>query len=109
MSGRLNSLPAELRRVTLDAREAEAKRLYGLEALRDGMTKAAGEGQDHHLIDGRDGLDLRTTAAAKAATVWLTVQRIEWAWRARPGSSGGEDGVTPYTLVLSWKKTAAAD
>jgi len=105
MSTVLKALMPELRRVTDEARNATAAKLYGLERLRDAMTKEAKAGFDFADIAAPDGLDLRHTPAAVAALEWLGGQNFQTSWEARAGASGG-DGATSYSLRISWKPPA---
>lgn len=95
-------LRPELERTALEAREAMAAVLFNLNRVRDAMATAAGKGLRYYVIQPAGFLDLKETAAAKAAVEWLKEEgfTVTWDPRRSPAISTHEDSA--LDLLVRW-------
>lgn len=95
-------LRPELERTALEAREAMATKLYGREAIRAAMSAAAGKGLRYCVLKPAGFLDLKDTAAAKAAVEWLKEEGFTVTWDARRTLEISTHDEAASDLVVSW-------
>ena len=91
---------AGLRTVTTAAREDQAEKIFGLEAIALTMTQAASAGVDHVTITPSPPLDLRNTTAAKRATAELAGAGFAVEWMKR---QPWPEELEFWVLVVSWR------
>jgi len=96
-------LKAELQRVVREAEEAMAAVLLEPNALRSALLAAAGEGHQLHVVAVSKALDMRETAAGKAAEAHLKREGLAWEWRSRTiVAADGVNSGQAWELIVRW-------
>lgn len=95
-------LRPDLERTAREAKEQLAAELFGIEAVRSAMTKAAAAGFLFVIIAAPKPLDLRDTSAGKAAIAWLHGEGFTATWNQRRSPDARPMDEPASDLVVGW-------